>query len=141
MTPLIDNFPPETDAKVFGGAFSGRKEKAPDDYRLPQIAMMLQLDHLVGKQITTFLMGGYQANGEVICGIGDDKTIQHLVLRSYENDLIRYYYVNPASITCLSFVDQERKTIKTDEEKLVSRDFISNRDLGDEAYQAEAHPI
>lgn len=142
MTPLVgDEFPPETDAKKFYEAFHGRKEKAPDDYNLEAIASFCTVEALVGKQVNAFLTGGFQANGEVICVIHSDKSALYLVLRSYENDLIRYYYVNPSSITCFSFVDRERKTIKTATPEAVSGHFISNQDPGDEAYQSEAHPI
>lgn len=142
MTPLVgDEFPPETDAKKFHGAYSDRKEQAPRDYDLDVIASICSLDHLVGKQVTTYLTGGYQANGEVICGIHSDKSVIYLVLRSCENDLVRYYYVNPASITCISFVDRERKTIKSTPPEAVSGHFLSNQDPGDEAYQPEAHPL
>lgn len=142
MTPLVgDEFPPETDAKGFYGAFHGRKEFAPQDYNLDAIASFCSIEHLVGKQVTTYLIGGYQANGEVICTVNLEEKPLYLVLRSYENDLVRYYYVNPTSITCLSFVDRERKTIKNPSQEVHSGQFLSNQDPGDEAYQPEAHPI
>lgn len=119
MTPLLD-FPPESDAKnpnqnplpLWNGMFTGRKERAPESYNYEALVKFAYNDAHVGKQVMYMLASGDRVSGEVIGTLVHEEKSVFLIVRSYENDIVRYYYVNPASVCAFSFIDIERKSIK-----------------------------
>jgi len=109
--------PPEVPARkeIDMSAFSDRPAFNPNHYDMEKLFWLVSGKGLVGRQSTFMLSNGLRVNGEVVgykVERNNDNQVLQIAVRSYENDLYRYYFINTAFIQCIETVDRERISVR-----------------------------